>query len=489
MFRPSSFRALSIVGLMLLLHLPFMLADPDTEVSLLSRGPWTDEGLNTVQVRNFVNHGDLSVSECDNLIKTPIFGAILVPFYTLLGTELWVGRAVVSGFVLAVLFLLLSYRATRSFAIAFAGLGLMQFHLFHYAHYSMAEMMGVSFILLGILLFRSAYDNEQRIWFIGAALAMGLAFLSKVTFAYVLFIPLLARFFMFLNERVRKRDSIGSLVVDSGIIAFVVASVASAFYYLWYRPNKAVFDLVKADQGNDRFDLVTAWQRAEFNWTNFVAIEGMAPFFLLLLIAIVFVVRTSSRSKGDSAMLFGLVAWLVLESHRMLLVNPPSRYLVPLFAAVLALTAFGITQWKESDARRVIGICLIFGFTVYNFTFYRQSLQRKTSTMQEISEYLASKDLRDHTVLGAWATGLAAKSGAYTLPVWNGFMNYEDALHRYHPRAVITEFDEAESSGAFQAQGIDLRVVSDSVRAFDIWRYKVNVYWIRQDFGPHSDKQ
>ena len=107
MVRFSSFRALAIVGLLLALHLPFLMSDPDPVVSELSRGPWTDEGLNTIQVRNFINHGYLSLSECDNLIKTPFFGFVLVPFYSLPGTDIWVGRAVVLGAVLLVLFLLL----------------------------------------------------------------------------------------------------------------------------------------------------------------------------------------------------------------------------------------------------------------------------------------------------------------------------------------------------------------------------------------------
>jgi hypothetical protein len=84
-----------VVALVALLHLPFIHADPDSEVSTRSRGAWTDEGLNTVQIRNYVNHGYLSMDECDNLIKTPLFGFGLVPFYKVLGPHIWVGRVLV----------------------------------------------------------------------------------------------------------------------------------------------------------------------------------------------------------------------------------------------------------------------------------------------------------------------------------------------------------------------------------------------------------
>ncbi len=463
---------------MLALHLPFLLSDPDPTVSLLSRGPWTDEGLNTSQVRNFVNHGTLDVAECDNLIKTPFFGFVLVPFYSLFGTHIVVGRVVVLLVVLLVLWSLLAYRPTRSFAIAFAVLGLLQFHLFHYAHYSMAEMMGVAFILLGIFMLRLAHAHEQRAWHLAAMVAFSLAFLSKVTFAYALLLPFIARYFLFLSERSKGRDSARNLLVDTSIMTGVAAFFVGSFYFKWYRVHKAVFDLVKADQGNDRFDLATAWERVQFNWDNFISVEGFAPFVVLLGLAFVLVVRTSERGRGDRAMLFGLLAWLLLEGHRLLLVNPPSRYLVPLFAAMLAFASFGITQWKEAPSRRFFAIVFIVGFGIYNVSHYVDSLNRRTLVMEDIRNYLSACDLRNETVLGVWGTGLASSTGAKVLPVWHGFMNHQDPINTFRPRVVFAEDTEADSGEAFRKQGIDLRAISDSVRTYDIWRYRVNLFWL-----------
>ena len=177
-------------------------------------------------------------------------------------------------------------------------------------------------------------------------------------------------------------------------------------------------------------------------------------------------------------MLFALLAWIVLESHRFLLVNPPTRYLIPLFASVLALSAFGITQWKDSNTRRAIGVCIIVGFSFYNLSFYQESLARRTFVMDEIGNYLAVSNLKESTVLGVWAAGLAVKTEARTLPVWTDFMNYKDPVFTYKPRLVISEGNEAESSQAFISQDINLEAISDSIRHFDIWRYHVNIYWI-----------
>ena len=139
----SKYYPFFVITLLVLMHLPFITADPDSQVSLISRGAWTDEGLNTVQVRNFVNHGYLSMDECDNLIKTPYFGFVLVPFYSLLGTHIWVGRLLILGCILVVIFLFLRRKETRLFGTALAIVGLLQFHIFQFSHYSLAEMLGV----------------------------------------------------------------------------------------------------------------------------------------------------------------------------------------------------------------------------------------------------------------------------------------------------------------------------------------------------------
>jgi len=76
----STYFGIILFGLLLVAHLPFLDADPDINISY-SRGPFTDEGLNTIQIRNLVNHGELNIEECDNLLKTPLFNfSLLIPF-------------------------------------------------------------------------------------------------------------------------------------------------------------------------------------------------------------------------------------------------------------------------------------------------------------------------------------------------------------------------------------------------------------------------
>ena len=250
------------------LHLPFINADPDTQVSLRSRGAWTDEGLNTVQVRNFVNHGYLSMDECDNLIKTPYFGFVLVPFYSLFGTHIWIGRLLILTCVLVVLFLFLRKSETRFFGTVLAIVGLLQFHVFHYSHYSLAEMLGVAWILLGIYLLWRSSQNQHWLLLLASTACFSMAYYTKVTYAYAIIIPFAVRYMQFMSDRIHERYSARPLWKDWGIQALVTVFFASAFYLKWYKPNQTVFEMVKTNQGSGRYDLGDAWNRFFFNLDN-----------------------------------------------------------------------------------------------------------------------------------------------------------------------------------------------------------------------------
>lgn len=81
--------------LWVILQIPFLKADPFVSLSQNSRDAFTDEGLNTSQIRNWVNWGDLNVWECDNLIKTPLFNALLAVSFKIFGNYWLTGRLTV----------------------------------------------------------------------------------------------------------------------------------------------------------------------------------------------------------------------------------------------------------------------------------------------------------------------------------------------------------------------------------------------------------
>ncbi len=148
---------IAILLIFTLSQVPFMSADPDIYISD-SRGPFTDEGLNTIQVRNFVNHGYLSVSECDNLLKTPLFAFSLYIPYEIFGTHLLVSRWLILLLVSLPLIFISRKKAFRLIIVIFTLISLFQYQVFQFSHFSLAEMISTICIIMA-LYFYSGHRN------------------------------------------------------------------------------------------------------------------------------------------------------------------------------------------------------------------------------------------------------------------------------------------------------------------------------------------
>src|SRR5436309_3150169 len=75
-------------------HLPFINADPHVHIALNSVDAFTDEGLYSGQLRNFINQGHLNIQESDGILKAPLFNMVLALPLFLFGTHLSVARLV-----------------------------------------------------------------------------------------------------------------------------------------------------------------------------------------------------------------------------------------------------------------------------------------------------------------------------------------------------------------------------------------------------------
>lgn len=456
-----------------------MTADPDTQVSVASRGAWTDEGLNTVQVRNFVNHGHLSMDEGDNLIKTPFFGFALVPFYALFGTHIWVGRALVLSSILMVLFLFLSREETRRFGTVLAIISLLQFHVFHYSHYSLAEMVGIAWILFGIYLYWRSAQQDRWLWLTASTACFSLAYYSKVTYAYAIAIPFMVRYLQFLSDRFSGQQPARSLLTDWGLQTAITGLFAATFYSKWYLPNEAVFRLVNQNQGTGRYDISEAWNRISFNLEHFIFADGIAPFVILIPIAIIGFFFAKNMTGQKHVLLFGLLSWFLLETHHLLLVNPPTRYLLPLFFVGLTVVSFALSEMGSSGKSGITLWSALMFFGGYNLYHYSESMQRRTNNISEVQKYLSNYALENEVVFGVWGTTLAAETKARTIPIWQDFTTTENPIQTYRPTIIFSEHNQAESGEFFHSRNIDLQAESDSVRQFDLWRYKVNLFWMK----------
>ncbi|MGB3076573.1 MAG: hypothetical protein WBB36_14695, partial [Chitinophagales bacterium] len=183
---------LLLLSVVLLLHLPFLGADPDIHLSS-SRDAFTDEGLNTSQLRNYINHGKLDFMECDNLIKTPLFNLALYIPLQLFGTHLTVARITILLIVFGFIFFLLSNLHFRPVIIIMSLTTMLQYYVFQYAHFSLSEMLSTVFILSGIFyIFLFVANNcRQQMHLFLSSFYIALAYYSKIQFVYIIsLIPL-----------------------------------------------------------------------------------------------------------------------------------------------------------------------------------------------------------------------------------------------------------------------------------------------------------
>jgi len=257
---------LSILLIILFIsHFPFLEADPARSISF-SRGPFTDEGLNTSQLRNFINHKYLDLTECDNLLKTPLFNSVLYFPLLIFGTGHLIARLTI---LISTLLLLMSYGEQKhlmNIAIVLVLTTFTQANIFQFTHFSLAEMLCVSFVLAAIAFYyRSRIscgnNSKKKIHILVAAIFITASFLAKIQFAYLLiFFPL-----ALLIEIILFKTPVKKTVPFIAITSMMSVAVLVLFLLFIYLPFREEFAKVLLYQSGG-FEISTnLWEYLKFN--------------------------------------------------------------------------------------------------------------------------------------------------------------------------------------------------------------------------------
>ena len=476
-----------ILGLLFISHLPFIEADPDRNMSV-GRGPFTDEGLNTIQVRNWVNVGDLDLQECDNLLKTPLLGFPLAATYKIFGVSHIVSRLHVLVLVFLAFLLIGLDDKNRGMILIFLLITLMQYQVFQSSHFSMAEMLSVASVLLSIHFFARSSDMACSQKFrtkqaIMSGIFLSCAYYFKIQFIYLIFllpIVLLIRWFT-TNNFARK------MIIRQGLLLTATLLVFLLIYLLaWYLPNKDAYDYMMAHQSGEFTFSGKIWEYISFN-LNYHFLKGWVQwfvYFFLALLAAGFLMLKHSKSSRYPVLFFSSLVWFLLEMHKMTMVYLPTRYQVSLFVSMgllMSIVLHELIIWPAQRRRflvRIIAITAILSMISINAYNYIDTLNNRTFAIQNANEYLAASLQPGDVVLGAWAPSLIWHTGSKALPVWNNFLNYQDPINKFHPKVVIAETDEQDSEQAWSSQGINLKEMADSTKTVRIGHWEVRIYWI-----------
>jgi hypothetical protein len=455
----------------------------------VGRGPFTDEGLNTIQIRNWINQGDLSLTECDNLLKTPMLGFPLALTYKLFGTGHAVSRLHVLLLVfLAFLWIGLDRKNTRMIAI-FLLTTAMIYPVFHSSHFSMGEMLSAASVLLSIYFLARSFNPEfsrgaNTRQAILSGVFLSLSYFIKIQFIYlVILLPvvLIIQWFSS-NFFVRKRIPVQGLVISATLLFFLLL-----YLLAWYLPNREAYDYMMAHQSGELTVSNKIWEYMRFNIDYHFIKEGFRWFVYIFLILFVtgFILLRRAKSTSYSTWFFSSLIWTLLELHKLTMVYLPTRYQVSIVVSMGLLISVVTNELLTIKAARwklpvrTITLAAVIFLTAVNIFYYQDSLRHRTYAIRDANDYLASHLDKDDLVLGAWAPSLTWHSRSKAIPVWNHFLNYEDPVNTFKPNVIIAETDEQDSEQAWSGHGINLSEIADSSRAARIGHWDVMIYWIK----------
>ncbi|MHC1706847.1 MAG: hypothetical protein AB9842_04905 [Bacteroidales bacterium] len=477
---------IAILILLFACHFPYLTADPDTITDIHTRGAWTDEGLYSSQIRNYLIDGDFNLKESSTFVRGPLFNILQLPFFYVLGNHRLVGRILVLliTFLVPLLFLKLKDMETFTFFAILVVFG--QFHIFHFCHYALAEMLCIDMIFISLFFFLKSQADKSpfghRVWFILiASLSIFIAYALKIQYIYAAAILPVTLFIMAFFAG-KEREEAFQLFGYSLIFSLILIGI----YALWYVANKDFYNYVMLNEVQGRYPsrLGDFYSIIKFNFNYFLWVRELKSLWIALPIAGLIVLWQRHSRKTEKryfALWMFSIVWIVFELHKLPMSYLPNRYLLPLYFASGLLIAQGLSSlYSRSSSFSLIAILFGLLFLGLNLPYLYKTYQNRTYDLDRLNEYLSKYEYDGSYGMGSWATASSWGTDMKTLPVWRDYFNAKDPLRTVKPTLVITEFNESESDKAYASQGIDLRAVSDSVREFPVWRYKVMVYWIKK---------
>lgn len=471
------------------LQLSFLQADPSSDISS-SRGPFTDEGVNTCQARNYVNHGKWGIAECDNLVKSPLFNAYLYGIFSGFGTGRTTSRLIMlSTCLIWFLVLALLSRQPVLFSVLLLIAGT-QYHVFQFLHFTMVELMAIHSIGMGLFfgygfLQKTILKKEMAVGrFILAFLFFYVAVLLKIQFAYALLLPP-GLLLIVLSQASQKKEW---WFRYGGWLLLLNVAGALLYYGAWYQPMQSVFDQVWTHQVTDRYQGEGSIWKAAFEnlytvfFTRSTWVLELA--FGLTLIGVQRWWRYFSTKEKLLLLTVGL--WILAESHKIFIQWLPSRYALGLFSAQALWVSVVIFLGISRKAIRNYGIGTVLLIVLYAAVGVVSLFQNRTYKGAQAIAYFERFDFKGQKVVGVWGTSLIWNSSAYVMPVWKNFLNDQEVLVTQDPVVVVTEKNEADSEGVFHSRGIILAKDYPLLYRTTYGKYDILFYQCKT-LSPHPD--
>jgi hypothetical protein len=474
----NNYQYLLLFILIVVVHLPFLDADPHYFHST-GRAAFTDEGLYAAQSRNFVNNGSFLISSSDALIKTPLFGFSLVLPFTIFGISLAIARIWVLLLSAVLLIFFIGRKVNFKILLFCIPFVFLEYYIFEYSQFSMAEMLAISCVLAGLVFANNAIitkSSEQL--FIGITF-VSMSYFLKIQFIYTLAIAPIYLFLFWIFNKENKPENRKIL-----LFSLLFTAIYLSFYLLfWYVPNYNLFNFVMQNQSEAKFIDINNWGNRAYELAVYYFLN---PYNIIwsAIVLIVIIVGVFNFKKLTHSEFFGLISmlfiWLVFESHKFVLNYAPSRYFVAIFfvlgylACLILMILFETKKFKTFTI--IVSLVLLFG----QFINYNKLINERTYGIKSINKYFANEKLENNLALGAWAATCTWNAKYNSMPIWDQYFNYKSPLTNLRPNLIIIEKNEEDCSLLFKNNHIDLNTVSDSTKNFRIGDWDLTAYWIKK---------
>jgi 4-amino-4-deoxy-L-arabinose transferase-like glycosyltransferase len=473
---------LFFVGALLALHIPFLQADADINITS-SRAAWTDEGIYSLQIRNWLNGFGFSIVETDAFLRTPLFNISVLPFYFLFGIHLWVVRWLVLTITLITAWFLLHKQFIGQWTWPFLVYLLLNFQLFQHCHLGLAEVPAICLILLSLLLYKQnvATSKISYLPYIGMLIAAG----YKISFAFAPAIFFLLQFSMWLFAS-KEHKLLHQHMLYRSLLVNIIGSII--FLSCWYWPNQDFIRHILSIQTEVSLStqLETNWLKLKSNYEWYAAqphFKVMFYLFKLNMVGLVILGLIRKRivfSNENLILLIFSILWLLFEAGKFANNYLPSRYLLSAIAANLLLLFVMADLFIQNTHHRKYAILfstfagvMLFLPSIYN-SYVHRSFQ-----LAHLNTYLAKTIIDNkYPVMGNWAASCTWECKVALKPLSSGVHNHIETLKLHHPQLVITEPDEADSDKLFERQSVNLKQVADSVVTTNVAHWNLNLYWL-----------
>lgn len=431
----------AILLVFLAVQLFFISADPDPFISW-STGPFTDEGLNTIQLRNWINHAYISIWECDNLIKTPLFAGILLFPYLIFGSSLETGRIGIILICLGISFLILKQKHLRFLGFSLIPILFCHYYIFHFFHYTMAEILCSFAAFAGIYFYALYHQKFQFKHLLLSATCFSAAYFLKIQYLYLFFLfPALLCLDLFF----------GKITFKVAFKAFSFLLLMAAVYFLiWLLPNWDVFVfMMKGQSGGLDFSKITFLAipnnfRDYFMGAKFKSFNLTAYALLFVGMGLLYF----SKDKWFRYLFIGSVLWILLESHKLCYTYSPTRYFISSFFSILLMIS--IVTWKLimsnkwNNTLKYSGIAIILWLFFINLSNIYDSFNSRSYVIRDKNKSMANEGSAKDTYIGSIAASFNYQSKARAMPIFLGFLNDHEPMEKFDPDYLII-FKEEES--------------------------------------------